>query len=300
MKIGYFIAVAGLTIVGCQPKEIQTEVLSKQSHCGSIQWYGSNLAEPGVFTVEAKISSVEGFEEEGELQVDTGAGFTGLYGTATDWPNFTLKPNDGRTVVMNGIDADHFSGVNIEIAGRAIKADPVVNFFTNNKDKVLGTMGMGSLWGEIVLIDTVDNKFCFMDVGDDRLSAATYTPLKTENGYLLMDLELDNKLLGQAIFDTGSVFTNIRTSNFQAIADSEQDPVIVEVSSWGKMVPLEGYPLKGSLSSGDLDLNIQTVFKEENSVWEASIGTVGMSAFEGQVIILDLRADSLKLGTLDK
>ena len=260
--------------------------------CLPIQWGGTDIAEPGVFSVPADVNG-----ERGYMQVDTGAFFSGLYGTRDDWPDLDIKPYvDGPTGYVGGRPADWWLGAELRVAGEVVAADPVLHYHTNPKASNLGTIGGQSLLGRIVRIDPVSDSFCFMDANDAALTDVAFVPMRMENGYMVVGLNADGQDVGEVMFDTGSVLTTVSPDALARLADLSGDPIEVEVSSWGEMIGLRGYPARADLTLGSIPLAATALFEDEAPALEGTLGTLGMSAFPDRAIILDLREGGLRFG----
>lgn len=229
------------------------------------------------------------------MQVDTGADYGGLYGQVEDWP-------DAGFVERDDVPA-YATSVAMDVGGVTLNTETVLHYESNSISEIAGTIGYDNLRDRIWMIDPRADRFCHIKPGHPALGSLRFvdTPVRFNKQYL--PLKFEGEAVDGLFFDTGSVFSLLVPELWERTTDPDGEDMSVEVPSWGEMVRLEGRTAKGGWTLGGELLAIRALIREDDpaSLQDARLdqpmqGLLGMSAFDGRTVVLDLREGQERFG----
>jgi hypothetical protein len=165
-----------------------------------------------------------------------------------------------------------------------------------------GTLGLDWLDGKLVVLDLPRQRFCVVplkDVPPEILDRTAFVPAEVRDNKLFVRVKAGGEELKGIFFDTGS-------SSFPLVVDldlwqrltgkSGQDDAttVLEVSSWGKKVPMVGAEMQGSLEIGSVRMDRPMVYYWGNqprffAQWPfPATGLLGNALFFDEVVVIDL------------
>ncbi|MGB3455220.1 MAG: hypothetical protein WBG08_10770 [Litorimonas sp.] len=266
---------------------------SADGSCADVTWHGRELAEPGVLTVPVSVGG-----EIVPMQVDTGADYGGLSGTADDWPGLAFERDEGtqRDVLENG---------DFSVAGRDLNKTDLALYGGERNEGSAGTIGYENLKGGIWLLSQSSGELCHLDPNDPRMGQASFIDTPIVMNKQMLNISVDGEPLDGFFFDTGALFSTTSSEVWSGLVDPAAESTELEVPSWGNMITIIGKPIKGSLVIGDQTIDDAVIFQDADRSFfgnentpEGMIGLIGMNAVAGRDIIFDLRDGQERFGVM--
>jgi hypothetical protein len=254
----------------------------------SFEWRGAE----GVSDKAVMIVPVELDGQEYWFQLDTGSDVTMLYGTG-EAERRGWRESKQWFVGVPGVSVGgvHFDSVDVfikeEMAGGG---------------KTAGTLGLDLLQGKVVVLDFPRQRFCVVQHGDmpsEILERTAFVPAEVRDNKLFVLIRAGGEELKDIFFDTGA-------SSFPLVVDLDlwqrltgkkgydDATSIVNISSWGKTVPMVGAEMQGALELGKVRMDRAMVYYWGDQPrffdqWPfPAAGLMGNALFIDEVVVIDL------------
>jgi hypothetical protein len=157
-----------------------------------------------------------------------------------------------------------------------------------------GSVGVAAFDGSWLVLDLADKRVAVLDSPDEAIDD-TYCWVDTEEEQGRHWVYVDG--VGGLLFDTGSaphgVWTNPK--GFEVLTGKKPDPSMKVGAghAFGRPVTVLGAPSQVALRAGKLDLGKPLVTYVPEKQPPGRAGVLGLAAFEGHVIVLDLIRERL-------
>lgn len=264
--------------------------------CTPFEWEGlDGLSEKAAIYVPVELD-----QESFRLQLDTGADVSILYGNLAEERGW--KATRPETVEISSFraggqvfsDAEFRLRREMEIEGTSV-----------------GTLGLASLIGHLVVLDFPRQRFCLIpraEAPGALLARTELVPAQLHDGKFFVDTRINGRKLEGVFYDSGSsafpFWVDLDLWKELTGRSSEGEATHrIEVSSWGKMIPMFGAPATGALEIGAVKIEHPMVYYHgANTGFFAGApfrtdGLFGNAAFLDQIVVLDL-GDSPSFGLL--
>jgi hypothetical protein len=279
-------------VQGLSPKvpadSVSTSELIQRLTGTSFEWVGAE----GVSDKAVMMIPVELDGREYWFQLDTGSDVTMLYGaTEAERRGWRESKQWFVGVPEVRVGGAYFDSVDVfigeEIAGGG---------------KTSGTLGLDLLQGKVVVLDFPQQRFCVVqhtDMPSEVLERTAFVPAEVRDNKLFVQIRDGGEELEDIFFDTGA-------SSFPLVVDLDlwqrltgkkgQDDAtsILNVSSWGKTVPMVGAEMQGALEIGKIRMDRAMVYYwgDEPRFFEQwpfpAAGLLGNALFIDEVVVIDL------------
>jgi len=226
------------------------------------------------------------------FQLDTGSDVTMLYGTGEakrrGWQESKQWFVGVPEVKVGGA---HFDSV-----------DVFVREEMTGGGKTAGTLGLDLLQGKVVVIDFPRQRFCVVphaDVPSKIMERTAFVPAEVRDNKLFVLIRAGGEELTDIFFDTGA-------SSFPLVVDldlwqhltgkqgREDATSVLEISSWGKTVPMIGAEMQGALEIGEVQMKQAMVYYwgDQPKFFDQwpfpAAGLLGDALFLDEVVVIDL------------
>jgi hypothetical protein len=157
-----------------------------------------------------------------------------------------------------------------------------------------GSVGVAAFDGSWLVLDLPGERVAVLDSPDETLDAATcWVDTKEEHGTHWVYVDG----LGGLLFDAGSAPLGVWTKpkDFAKLTGLKPDPRLKIGSghAFGKPITVLGAPSQVALNAGEMDLGKPLVNHVPEKQPSRRAGILGLAAFEGRVVVLDLIRERL-------
>ena len=285
-------AICVFWVQGLSPKvpadRVSTSELIESLPGTSFEWEGAE----GVSDKAVMMVPVELDGQEYRFQLDTGSDVTMLYGTREAERRGWRESKQWFV----GVPDVHVGGAYFD------SVDVFIGEEITGGGKTTGTLGLDLLKGKVVVLDFPRQRFCVVqhtDMPSEVLERTAFVPAEVRDNKLFVLIRAGGEELEGIFFDTGS-------SSFPLVVDLDlwqrltgkkgQDDAasILNVSSWGKTVPMVGAEIQGALEIGKIRMDRAMVYYwgDQPRFFEQwpfpAAGLLGNALFIDEVIVIDL------------
>jgi hypothetical protein len=168
--------------------------------------------------------------------------------------------------------------------------------------KTAGTLGLDLLQDKVVVLNFPQQRFCVVqhaDMPSEILEKTAFVPAEVRDNKLFVLIRAGGEELENIFFDTGA-------SSFPLVVDldlwqrltgkkgHDDATSILNISSWGKTVPMVGAEMQGALEIGGVRIDRAMVYYwgDQPRFFEQwpfpAAGLLGNALFIDEVVVIDL------------
>ncbi len=285
-------AICVFWVQGLSPKvpadRLSTSELIESLPGTSFEWKGAE----GVSDKAVMLVPVELDGQEYWFQLDTGSDVTMLYGTKEAE---TRGWRESKQWFV-GVPAVRVGGAYFDSVDVFIKEEMA------GGGKTAGTLGLDLLQGKVAVLDFPQQRFCVVqhtDMPSEVLARTVFVPAEVRDNKLFVLIRAGGEELVGIFFDTGA-------SSFPLVVDldlwrrltgkkgHDDATSILNISSWGKTVPMVGAEMQGVLEIGEVRMDRAMIYYwgDQPRFFEQwpfpAAGLLGSALFIDEVVVIDL------------
>ncbi len=254
---------------------------------------------------------LKGVDDKYFMQLDLGSDATMFYGNPFEQlcEKYPFLKKGIKTVSKYGRKVEVVP-VTGKLGNYTLKSDTFYikknygdSLYSDNKFKIIGTVGLDIFRKRVLMIDFIDQKFAVADsvtqLDINHLNAMDTLAIKLIfNKMFVSDIKIEDKPLDNIIYDSGSsifslIVTKEKWQKLTGRSGDEVDNIVIKVPAWQKEIKVVGAPLKENLFLGNLKVEHPVIFYgilENLNLSKAPFkleGLIGNVLFLNSIIIID-------------